>query len=207
MVQYWQDGTVQRRPDQEPNGSYTFFVGPLGFGAPCRAWAVQAIRVISVMSECPPMQLPGAGRCSQVRNLVLATAARRRASTQKLGQEQEHLAHCALGERRWRGKVAGKGGWGLMQNTDWVVCVVCGLRNGGGLLLQSFHSSKASSTHSTLPPRSATPQAGPQQLFVNRRPFHAVANPQIPSRVQLLPSGEAGKCTLLGLTLRPQVEL
>lgn len=44
LVQYWQDGTVQRRPDQEPNGSYTFFVGPLGFGAPCRAWAVQAIR-------------------------------------------------------------------------------------------------------------------------------------------------------------------
>lgn len=78
------DGTVQRRPDQEPNGSYTFFVGPLGFGAPCRAWAVQAIiRVISVMSECPPMQLPGAGRCSQVRNLALATAARRRASTHK----------------------------------------------------------------------------------------------------------------------------
>lgn len=85
------------------------------------------------------------------------------------------------------------------------VCVG-GLRNGGGLFapkLPQFQSFQ----HSTLPPRSATPQAGPQQLFVNRRPFHADVNPQIPSRALLLPSGETGKCTLLGLILRPEVEL
>lgn len=35
----------------------------------------------------------------------------------------------------------------------------------------------------------------------------AVINPQNPGRAQLLPSGEAGKCTLLGLILRPEVEL
>lgn len=84
-----------------------------------------------------------------------------------------------------------------------------GLRNGGGLFLQSFHSSKASST---LPPRPATPH----QLFVDRRPFHALVvvaaavNPRCPSRALLLlplPSGEAGRCTLLGLILRPEVEL
>lgn len=35
----------------------------------------------------------------------------------------------------------------------------------------------------------------------------AVVNPQNPGRAQLLPSREAGKCTLLGLILRPEVEL
>lgn len=61
-------------------------------------------------------------------------------------------------------------------------CVyVGGLKNGGGLLLQSFHSSKASSTQLS---RLALQRHKPAHncFCVNQRPFHAVVNPQAPSK-------------------------
>lgn len=129
------------------------------------------------------MQLPSAGRCRQVTNLALATAARRRASTQSSGRSRStlRLAPCALGEQRWRGKVTGKGGWGLMQNTDWVVCTWVGSET------EEAFCSKAS-TVPKLPalnsPAFALQRHKPAHncFCVNRRPFHAVVNPQAPTK-------------------------
>lgn len=112
------DGTVQRSPDQEPNGSYTFFVGPLELGAPCRAWAVQEIRVISASQcSCPEQELPGEEEpCSGL------TAARRRAHRSSGRSTLRPGPWRSNGGARSTGRVCR---WGLMQNTDWVVCV-CG---------------------------------------------------------------------------------
>lgn len=68
-----------------------------------------------------------------------------------------------------QGKVTGKGGWGLMQNTDWAMRV-CGCAQKRRRPSFSKASTVPELPASTLPPRSAAPQ----QLFVNRRPFHAL---------------------------------
>lgn len=96
LVQYWQTVQYKERPDQEPNGSYTFFVGPLGFGAACRAWAVQA----KESGDRVPARAAVQAGARQARNPALATAVRRREGTQGSGR-QEHLAACSLHLAAW----------------------------------------------------------------------------------------------------------
>lgn len=73
-------------------------------------------------------------------------------------------------------------------------------------MLQSFHSSKASSTQLSRFALQRHKPAHNSSLSIDA-PFTLLSTLRLRARTQLLPSGEAGKCTLLGLILRPEVEL
>lgn len=147
-------------------------------------------------------------RSCLVRNLACCswvTAARRRPH-QELGKE--HLA-----PQQWRGKVNGGRvcSWGLMQNTDWVVCG-CGStqKRTRPFSPKSFPAPKPKlhlAVSSRLAPRRHN------SSFVTWSASHvlvvlAAVNPRIANRVQQEPSsGRAGNCTMLLLIFSPEVEL
>lgn len=151
-------------------------------------------------SQC---SYPVAGRCSQVKNLVLATAARRSA------HKSSGRSTLRLGGAAMEGQGNRQGWVGANAEHRLGCAFVGGFRNGGGLLspeLPRFQSFQEA--HSPVSLCSAT--AALCQLTPLSRPRRRSLRSLLSSSAKallLLPSGGAGKCKVLGLILRLEVEL